>query len=69
MTLLMGRKNKEKAMKAIVYEEYGPPGVLEVRDLEKPAPGSGELLVRNQASPVISGPCLPISFTCLRSSG
>lgn len=55
MTLLMGRKNKEKAMKAIVYEEYGPPGVLEVRDLEKPAPGSGELLIRNQASPVSFG--------------
>ncbi len=39
-------------MKAIVREVYGSPDVLELRDLEKPVPGAGEVLVRVEASSV-----------------
>ncbi len=39
-------------MKAFVYEEYGPPGVLELRDVERPVPGDEELLVRVHAASV-----------------
>jgi NADPH:quinone reductase-like Zn-dependent oxidoreductase len=39
-------------MKAFVREEYGPPEVLELRDLEKPIPGDEELLVRVRAASV-----------------
>lgn len=33
-------------MRAVVYEEYGPPQVLRVEDVPVPSPGPGEVLVR-----------------------
>lgn len=37
-------------MKAIVRDEYGPPGVLRFEDVAKPVPGDGEVLVRVHAA-------------------
>jgi NADPH:quinone reductase-like Zn-dependent oxidoreductase len=42
-------------MKAIVYDRFGPPEVLQLRDLPCPAPGPGEVLVRVHALPVGPG--------------
>jgi NADPH:quinone reductase-like Zn-dependent oxidoreductase len=42
-------------MKAMVYTEYGPPDVLQLKDVEKPAPKDKEVLVRVYASTVTSG--------------
>ncbi len=39
-------------MKAIVLDSYGGPDVLDLRDVEQPAPGPGEVLVRVHATSV-----------------
>ena len=45
-------------MKAIVQERYGPiEEVLELRDLQDPAPGPGQVLVRAAAASVHIGDC------------
>jgi NADPH:quinone reductase-like Zn-dependent oxidoreductase len=39
-------------MKAILYTKYGPPDVLELREVEKPSPNQGEVLVRVHAASI-----------------
>ncbi len=39
-------------MKAAMRERYGSPDVVELRDIDRPAPGDGEILVRVRAASV-----------------
>ncbi|TAK27853.1 MAG: NAD(P)-dependent alcohol dehydrogenase [Myxococcaceae bacterium] len=42
-------------MKAAVYDQYGPPDVVEIRDVPKPTPKAGEILIRVRAATVAAG--------------
>ena len=54
-------------MKAIVFTEYGSPDVLQLQEVEKPAPKDNEILIRVYATPVNYGDLTARNFANLTS--
>lgn len=49
-------------MKAITYARYGPPDVLQVRDVDRPVPQDDEVLIRVRAAEATKADCEMRSF-------
>lgn len=44
-------------MKAILYDRFGPPEVLQYKDIEKPVPSDHEVLIRVCSTTVNAADC------------
>ena len=50
-------------MKAVICAQYGPPEVLQVKEVDKPAPGDNDVLIKIYAATVTMGDCELRSLT------
>jgi NADPH:quinone reductase-like Zn-dependent oxidoreductase len=54
--------NREEAMRAVVCTRYGPPEVLQLKDVPKPAPKTNEVCIKIFATAVTASDCIVRAF-------
>src|ERR1043165_8242756 len=59
---------KGKLMNAIVHTQYGPPSVLQLKEVDRPAPKDNEVLIAVYATTVSTGDCNVRNFTFVTKS-
>lgn len=62
MAVELLRYRIEKRMKAITYSSYGPPEVLQLKNVDKPVPKDDEVLIRVMAAEATKADCEMRSF-------
>jgi len=55
-------------VKAVLHTRYGPPDLLQVKEVDKPAPKNNEVLIRIHATTVSTGDCNIRNFTFVTKS-
>ena len=55
-------------MKAILHTQYGPPDLLQFKEVDKPAPKDNEVLIKIYAATVSTGDCNVRNFTFVTKS-
>jgi NADPH:quinone reductase-like Zn-dependent oxidoreductase len=60
--------NKGTLMKAILHTHYGPPDLLQFKEVDKPVPKNNEVLIKIHATTVSTGDCNVRNFTFVTKS-